>query len=101
MEFDNLYFVSPNIGFPIAYNCFLNWCFRPVIGFNSNKLASEFLSITVKIVFAFSTIFLSKRDRLSSNLPAHLRTFSIQFKCLAHLTFKFNPIYRYFAVLGI
>ena len=24
LEFDNLYFVSPNIGFPIAYNCFLN-----------------------------------------------------------------------------
>ena len=25
------------MGFPIAYNCFLNWCFRPVMGFNSNK----------------------------------------------------------------
>ncbi len=24
LEFDNLYFVSPNIGFPIANNCFLN-----------------------------------------------------------------------------
>ena len=48
VELDNLYLMSPNIGCPSAYNCFLSWCFRPVIGFNSTKLASEFLSKTLK-----------------------------------------------------
>ena len=66
-ELDSLYFVSPNIGFPIAKSCLRNWCFLPVIGFNSNKDASEFLSITLNIVFAFSTNFLSPSYRIKSS----------------------------------
>ena len=32
------YLSSPQIGWPISNNCFLNWCLRPVMGFNSNKV---------------------------------------------------------------
>ena len=37
-------------------NCFLNWCFLPVIGFISIKVALEFLSKTLYLVLAFSII---------------------------------------------
>ena len=39
---DNLYLLSPKIGFPWIKSCFLSWCFLPVIGFNSNK---EYLGV--------------------------------------------------------
>ena len=64
--------MSPITGKPNIDNCFLNWCLRPVIGFRTNNVPPLFLSMTLNLVIAFSTIFLffSKRIKLSSNKPS-------------------------------
>ena len=46
------------------------------MGFNSTKLASEFLSKTVKIVFAFSITFLSPSYRIRSSFHSPASAFN-------------------------
>ena len=67
VEFDNLYFVSPKIGWPIAYNCFLSWCFLPVTGFNSTRLASEFSNKTITTTDAYNVLIALKMARQSNS----------------------------------
>ena len=47
------YLLSPTIGFPKLINCFLSWCFLPVIGFNSTN---EYLSLDFN-TFILQTAF--------------------------------------------